>query len=111
MSESSHPHALFVYGSLLDSAERERLLGRSIEAVPASLKEYERGRKRYFYVIHREGAEVSGAILAGLSANDLAILDSYEEVPELYIRKHVSVTDSKGAAVACWIYLPTSWAE
>lgn len=111
MHERASRHPLFVYGALLEPAERERLLGRRVVATPARLPGYERRRTRYFYVIQREHAEVSGAILAGLSASDLAILDDYEEVPDLYVRKRIDVLDVTGASVECWIYLPTSWAE
>jgi gamma-glutamylcyclotransferase (GGCT)/AIG2-like uncharacterized protein YtfP len=106
-----HRNRLFVYGSLLSPAERIRLLGRAIEASPARLSGYERGRKRYFYVTKREGAEVPGALVAGLNDDEIAILDEYEEVPRLYTRELVNVLDLSGAAVECWIYLPTSWAE
>lgn len=111
MNERAGEHSLFVYGALLDSAARERLLGRPIDAIPACLPGYERRRTRYFFVIPHEGAEVSGTILAGLSDQELAILDSYEEVPELYLRERIIVLDAAGASLACWIYLPTSWAE
>ena len=103
--------SLFIYGALLDPGERERLLGRRIEAMPARLVGYERGRKRYFYVSKRDGAQVTGAILTALSDDDLAILDEYEEVPSLYTRERVNVVDVKDATVECWIYLPTSWGE
>ncbi len=109
--DDDHLDSLFVYGSLLDPAKRGQLLGRRIETTPARLVGYERGRKRYFYVSIREGAEVTGAILAGLSDDELAILDGYEDVPSLYTRERVNVIDAKDAAVECWIYLPTSWAE
>jgi gamma-glutamylcyclotransferase (GGCT)/AIG2-like uncharacterized protein YtfP len=111
MSESARLHSLFVYGALLNPDERERLLGRRVTAFPARLPGYERGRKHYFFVMQREGAEVAGAILAGLSDDELAILDEYEEVPELYARERIDLLDETGAAVQCWIYLPTSWAE
>jgi gamma-glutamylcyclotransferase (GGCT)/AIG2-like uncharacterized protein YtfP len=111
MSESDRPRPLFVYGSLLDPAERARLLERSTTALPACLAGYERGRKRYFYVTKREGAEVPGAILTGLSDAELAILDDYEDVPRLYTRERINVLDTTGAIVECWIYLPTAWAE
>ena len=37
---------LFVYGSLMNPVERLRLLGRPIDASPARLPNYARGRKR-----------------------------------------------------------------
>jgi gamma-glutamylcyclotransferase (GGCT)/AIG2-like uncharacterized protein YtfP len=100
---------LFVYGTLLNSGERSRLLGRSIDSYPARLEGYERGRRRHFYVAARKGGVVEGAILSGLGERDLAILDEYEEVPHLYSRVRVVANDCAGAALECWIYLPTGW--
>ena len=98
---------LFVYGSLMNPAERLRLLGRSVDAVPARLPGYARGRKRYYFVVKQADAVTDGAILSGLSARDLATLDEYEQVPTLYTREQVEVVDADGRRVACWIYLPT----
>ena len=102
---------LFVYGSLMDPAERQRLLGRPIEAIPARLAGYMRGRKRYYFVAKQEDAVTEGAILEGLSARDLAILDDYEEVPTLYTRERIEVVATDGRKIECWIYLPTGWAS
>ena len=102
---------LFVYGSLMNPAERLRLLGRPIEASPARLSGYSRGKKRYYFVKKEEGAVTDGAILEGLSARELAILDQYEEVPTLYTRERIEVLAADGREIECWIYLPTSWAN
>jgi len=102
---------LFVYGSLMNPAERIRLLGRPIEASPARLRGYARGRKRYYFVAKQADAYTDGAILEGLSARDVAILDEYEEVPSLYTRERIEVLAAGGRKIECWIYLPTSWAK
>jgi gamma-glutamylcyclotransferase (GGCT)/AIG2-like uncharacterized protein YtfP len=102
---------LFVYGALMDPAERLRLLGRPVNASPARLEGYERGRKRYYFVARQAGAITDGAILDGLTAHDLAILDEYEVVPMLYTRDRVEVLTADGGKIECWIYLPTSWAQ
>jgi gamma-glutamylcyclotransferase (GGCT)/AIG2-like uncharacterized protein YtfP len=101
---------LFVYGSLMDPAERQRLLGRPIEAIPARLPGYVRGRRRYYFVAKQANAVTEGAILEGLSARDLAILDVYEEVPKLYTRERIEVVATDARKIECWIYLPTGWA-
>jgi gamma-glutamylcyclotransferase (GGCT)/AIG2-like uncharacterized protein YtfP len=101
---------LFVYGSLMDPAERQRLLTRPIEAIPARLFGYVRGRRRYYFVAKQADAVTGGAILEGLSARDLAILDQYEEVPKLYTREQIEVVAADGRKIECWIYLPTGWA-
>ena len=100
---------LFVYGSLMDPAERQRLLGRPIEAIPARLDGYVHGRKRYYFVAKQADAVTEGAILEGLSGRDLAILDDYEEVPKLCTRERIEVVATDGRKIECWIYLPTGW--
>jgi len=101
---------LFVYGSLIDPAERQRLLGRPIEAIPARLFGYIRGHRRYYFVTKKADSVTEGAILEGLSARDLAILDDYEEIPKLYTRERIEVVATDARKIECWIYLPTSWA-
>jgi gamma-glutamylcyclotransferase (GGCT)/AIG2-like uncharacterized protein YtfP len=102
---------LFVYGSLMDPAERVRLLTRVIEAVPARLPGFERGQKRYYFVAKRADALTDGAILEGLGPRDFAILDAYEDVPRLYTRERIEVLTLDGRRIGCWIYLPTKWAQ
>jgi gamma-glutamylcyclotransferase (GGCT)/AIG2-like uncharacterized protein YtfP len=102
---------LFVYGSLMNSAERLRLLGRLIEASSARLPNYARGRKRYYFVAKQPEAVTDGAILEGLTARDLAILDDYEEVPTLYTRERIEVVAADARKIECWIYLPTNWSK
>jgi gamma-glutamylcyclotransferase (GGCT)/AIG2-like uncharacterized protein YtfP len=102
---------LFVYGALMNPAERMRLLGRPTDASPAHLSGYARGRKRYHFVAKQAGATTDGAILEDLTAHDLAILDQYEEVPTLYTRERIEVLTADGRKIECWIYLPTSWAQ
>src|SRR5260370_31952786 len=107
----SDDELLFVYGSLMNPAERVRLLNRPIAASAARLPGYARGQKRYYFVVKRTGAITDGAILEGLGAHDFAILDAYEEVPRLYTRDRIEVLVTDGRPVECWIYLPTSWAN
>jgi gamma-glutamylcyclotransferase (GGCT)/AIG2-like uncharacterized protein YtfP len=102
---------LFVYGSLMDPAERIRLLARVIEVVPARLPGYERGQKRYYFVAKRAGAITDGAILEGLNSRDFEVLDAYEDVPTLYTRERIEVLTLDGRRLECWIYLPTEWAR
>jgi gamma-glutamylcyclotransferase (GGCT)/AIG2-like uncharacterized protein YtfP len=101
---------LFVYGSLMDPAERLRVLGRAVDAIPARLPGYARDRKQYYFVAKQSDAVTNGAILEGLSAPDLAALDEYEQVPALYTRERIEVVAADGRKIKCWIYLPTDWA-
>jgi gamma-glutamylcyclotransferase (GGCT)/AIG2-like uncharacterized protein YtfP len=100
---------LFVYGALLDSKLRGRLLGRELPGEAARLLGYERGQQRYFFVARRESASVPGEILSQLLPDDWAVLDQYEAVPILYTRESTEVQNARGALVRCWIYLPTGW--
>ena len=102
---------LFVYGTLMNPAERVILLGRPIDASPGRITGYVRGRKRHYFVAKQADAITDGAILEGLSAGDLAILDEYEEAPALYARERIEVIAADGRKIECWIYLPTSWAK
>jgi len=102
---------LFVYGSLMNPAERLRLLGRPIGAAPSSLPGYQRGQKKYHFVVKQTGAKTDGAILEGLGPRDFAILDAYEGVPRLYTRERIEVLGADGRPIECWIYLPTEWAR
>src|SRR5271166_5121687 len=111
MDDDNDNEILFVYGSLMNPAERIRLLGRPINASPARLVGYARGRKRYYFVAKKADAVTDGAILEGLSARDLAILDQYEEVPTLYTRERIGVIAADSRRIECWIYLPTGWAK
>lgn len=102
---------LFVYGTLMNPAERVILLGRPIDASPGRIAGYVRSRKRHYFVAKQAGAVTDGAILEGLSARDLEILDEYEEAPALYTRERIEVLAADGRKIECWIYLPTSWAK
>jgi len=105
----NHPHTrVFVYGSLLDGARQRQVLGREVRMLPARLKGFERGRGRYFYIVPQREAETSGAILLGLDARDLAALDRYEEVPNLYTREPVTVITEGAGQITCWCYIPTA---
>lgn len=102
---------LFVYGSLVDPAHRAEVLGRHADGTPAILLGYERGRSRHWYVRRRAGARTEGFVLHALGESDFGVLDRYEEVPALYTREQIEVAAADGAALRCWIYLPTAWAD
>jgi len=105
--DTDSDRSLFVYGSLLDAAHRAALLGREVATTPARMAGYERRGGRYFYIVEHAGVETAGLVLSGLGEHDFAVLDRYEEVPRLYTRVKVEVTDGGGAARRCWVYLPT----
>jgi gamma-glutamylcyclotransferase (GGCT)/AIG2-like uncharacterized protein YtfP len=98
--------ALFVYGSLLEEAKRQEILGHRVELIEARLCGFERRRARYFYIAPVEGVQTVGMIMLGLSDEDWRRLDAYEKVPRLYTREEIEVATSDGI-VRCWVYLPT----
>ena len=102
---------LFVYGTLMNPAERVLILGRPIDASPARLPGHVSGRKGHYFVARQAGGVTDGAILEGLSGRELAILDEYEETPALYTRERIEVLAAGGRKIECWIYLPTGWAK
>jgi gamma-glutamylcyclotransferase (GGCT)/AIG2-like uncharacterized protein YtfP len=98
--------ALFVYGSLLEEARRQEILGHSVEVIEARLEGFERRRSRYHYIVRADGAETRGLVMKALSEADWRRLDAYEEVPALYTREEVEVATAEGL-VRCWVYVPT----
>jgi hypothetical protein len=99
---------LFVYGSLLDRSLREKIIGRRVETLPATISDYERCRARYFYIRRRSGIHTPGLLLLNLTSCDFRKLDRYEEIPRLYTREKIEVRDGGGGPVRCWVYLPTA---
>ena len=100
------PSTLFAYGTLLDAATREEILGHRVEVIEARVVGYERRRARYHYLAMKAGAVTDGVILMGLTAEDFRILDEYEEVPHLYTRTIIEAETSEGL-VRCWVYMAT----
>jgi gamma-glutamylcyclotransferase (GGCT)/AIG2-like uncharacterized protein YtfP len=107
MDLENQPTALFVYGSLLNPARRQAIIGREVDTIPATLHDYELCRGRYFYVRQQPGVSTTGLLLLNLAVPDLQLLDVYEEIPRLYTREKVEVADDSGTRLRCWIYVPT----
>jgi hypothetical protein len=101
-------NTLFVYGSLLDRSRQLDILGRPVDAIPAAIPDYERGRARYFFIRRRPGLSTAGLLLLNLTPADFGLLDVYEEIPRLYTRQKVEVVDEAGHRLRCWAYLPTA---
>ena len=99
--------ALFVYGSLLDAAHRAALLGREVAAASARFEGYKRRRGRYFYIVERAGVETPGLVLSELGERDFAVLDHYAGSATAVYASESRVTSADGAALRCWVYLPT----
>lgn len=87
------------------------IIGRLVEAIPATLSDYQRGKGRYWFIRSHKGATTTGAILSDLTRADLIALDEYEEVPTLYTREQVRVRLDDDSERECWVYLPTGWEQ
>jgi gamma-glutamylcyclotransferase (GGCT)/AIG2-like uncharacterized protein YtfP len=98
---------LFVYGSLRDAAHRAEIIGRPVAAIAAVIHDFERGRAGHFYLRRCPGVITDGELLLGLTAEEFAILDRYEDLPRLYTRDKIEVRVTDGSRVRCWVYLPT----
>jgi gamma-glutamylcyclotransferase (GGCT)/AIG2-like uncharacterized protein YtfP len=107
MNRADDDKALFVYGSLTDPIRRHEIIGHPVEVIPASIDDYELRRSRYFFIRRCPGATTAGLLLLHLTADDFERLDRYEEIPRLYTREKVTVSDQKGNKLRCWAYLPT----
>jgi gamma-glutamylcyclotransferase (GGCT)/AIG2-like uncharacterized protein YtfP len=107
MDTPAEETTLFVYGSLCDAAHRAEIIGRPVAAISAVIHDYERGRAGHFYLRRRPGVVTDGDLLLGLTAQDFATLDRYEDLPRLYRRDKVGVIATDGSRVRCWVYLPT----
>ena len=100
---------LFVYGTLVDDARVQDLVGRPLPWRPAVLEGYCRTLDPSigYPVVHPlGGASVDGKLLEGVGEHDLAALDAYEG-PE-YRRVIVQVETSDGRAVQAYMYVPVA---
>ena len=95
-----------MYGTLVDEARVEGLVGRRLPRRPAVLEGYERVHPAgsYPYVVPRTGATVEGVLLDEVDDTALARLDAYEDEGGLYVRQEtVALVD--GRRVACEVYV------
>jgi gamma-glutamylcyclotransferase (GGCT)/AIG2-like uncharacterized protein YtfP len=98
--------SLFVYGTLMDDARVQAVVGRRLPRREAVLDGFERVEQAgsYPYVVPRDGARVTGALLDEVDDTALARLDAYEDEGSLYVRREaVAVADGK--RVACQVYV------
>lgn len=103
----NHPYTrVFVYGSLLERKRQREIVGRELRMLPAVLPGFERRRARYYYIVANAAAQTRGAILMDLNARDLAAIDRYEDIPNLYTREIVTVNTAANGRITCWCYLP-----
>jgi len=99
---------LFVYGSLLHPVRRAQIIGRRVETVSATIRNYQSGRARYYFIRPHRGISTPGLLLMNLTVEDFRLIDRYEEIPRLYTREKVEVCNEVGQKMRCWAYLPTA---
>ncbi|WP_456482022.1 gamma-glutamylcyclotransferase family protein [Methanopyrus sp.] len=100
-SKDLPPERVFAYGTLTDPEVVVSVLDRLPTIVyPAVLEGYELALEdvggRYNTIREREGSEVKGALLVGLSDEDIRAIDRYEGYPVLYEREKVEVRTPLG---------------
>ncbi len=126
MNEIENILPLFVYGTLMERATLEYVLGRTaisarpyrpIVAEEAVLHNFQvfRGEKGqgWPYIVSRLGAQAPGYLVSGLSANDIFKLDSHESFFDsttettrpLFTRERVTVI-ANGRSIECDVYVP-----
>ncbi|HII69600.1 gamma-glutamylcyclotransferase family protein [Methanopyrus kandleri] len=108
-SKDLPPERVFAYGTLTDPEMVVGVLNRLPTIIyPAVLEGYELALEdvggRYNTIREREGSEVKGALLVGLSDEDIRAIDRYEGYPVLYERERVEVKTSLGSYEA-YVYI------
>jgi gamma-glutamylcyclotransferase (GGCT)/AIG2-like uncharacterized protein YtfP len=97
VNSSEASRHLFAYGSLVDPACLDAVLGHKHggERLAARLAGYQRVMRptsAYPFIIEAEGASVEGVLVMDLSPCDMQVLDRYEEVDAgVYHREPVQV--------------------
>jgi gamma-glutamylcyclotransferase (GGCT)/AIG2-like uncharacterized protein YtfP len=100
---------LFVYGTLINDAVVQELLGHRLFGRAAVLRGYRRAFDPAigYPVIHREeGGTVAGKLLDEVDGGDLAVLDTYEGAH--YQRVIVQVDTLDGRALDAYVYVPAA---
>jgi len=92
---------LFVYGTLVDPARLDDVLGHRHggERLRARLNDYHRvvdERYPYPFIVAAEGGVVDGVVLEDLSSDDLRVLDDYEEVDAGVYRREMAEVEVWG---------------
>lgn len=107
---------LFVYGTLMNPAVQQEVLGRTVAMKPATLSGFKVEQGRWPYLLYAKNKTVLGSLLSDLSDKDMEHLDAYERItsiPEMkdedrtiYSREKVSVYLETGKQEECCVYLP-----
>ena len=87
----------FVWGFLMDPRFIQELLNRIIPFAPAVIRGYCREAfikdgKRGFRLIPSENDIVMGVVLIAPSDEEIALLDRFEQVPDVMVKRRIEVT-------------------
>lgn len=98
-------HALYVYGTLQVPEIFQQIVGRRLQAEPATLEGYARYRVQarvYPAIVEQVGGRVDGRVYSGLSSTELERLDLYEG--DLYERRVVDLS-RQGVYIQAHVYV------
>lgn len=106
--------SLFAYGTLQLPEILERVIGRHVQGIPATLADYRSGlvaRANFPGIVPKSGSIVEGSLITGFSPHEIQLLDQYEG--ELYRRILVTVLtqDTDAHPKQCWVYVIVPWAK
>ena len=98
---------LFVYGTMMSPRHVKLLLNRDVESEPCTLLNFLKivPPGAFFFIVRQHGAVVRGRLLKGLSPEEIARLDAFENEGSLYFRIPVVVRGSDGFRRRCQTYL------
>jgi len=87
------PRATFVWGKLISPHFIKKLLGHSLPYCPAEIQGYVRVPSGDFFALKKKrGGTVQGVVLLGLSDDDVAGLNEFEQIPHVMVRRRIMVS-------------------
>ncbi|MCK5843174.1 MAG: gamma-glutamylcyclotransferase, partial [Victivallales bacterium] len=98
---------LFVYGTLMNDQYVVMLLNRKVDSIKATLHQFLLMTPSWSFpfIVARHGAVTPGRMLLGITKDELAILDKFEDEGNLYFRTIVVVRDEEGKRRKCQSYV------
>jgi hypothetical protein len=97
----------FFYGTLLDEAIRQLVIGRQVAVAEATLAGWRRvaaAGKHYPFIARDAAASAAGVVTETLGAREIARLRHYEGDGYGLIAAHIS--DQAGTAIAAQVFVP-----
>src|SRR5262249_16909989 len=101
----------FFYGTLCDADVRLVVVGRDIEAEPATLDDYEAvpvHRGRFPILLFQRGRQADGVLCRGLGLVEAARVAFYEREGRDYGVRKLPIRLGEARTQPAWIYVPTS---